>query len=947
MRVLFTSLCLIGSFSLAAQSVSLNPGLTPALFRYNDQVTVSYDVTGTTLANLSSAWIWVWIPGKNVNANYNVNPASNNTTLTDNAKFTKTTPSGKTIFSITFKPSDFFSVSISSETQLGVLLKGNDWSNGQTTDFITSFWDGSFQAKLVTPANLPLFVMNGDPVVVQAQVPVASDFQLFIDNVLTNSQTAQTIYNYTFNVAEISGAPTVKIVATSGASNSTVTFQYILSAPSPTQARPAGIIAGINYNADASKVTLCLWAPGKTSVYVQGDFSAWNVLPENRMNRDGEYFWVQLNGLTSGQEVGYRYLIDEKIYVADPFADKILDPDDQYIPAGTYPALKAFPSKALTNKWYFNRVAVFQTNQPAYPWQITNFQKPAQEKLVIYELLIRDFFGADSRRYQSLIDTLSYLKRLGVSAIELMPITEFNGNEGWGYNPTFMFAPDKYYGTKNKLKEFIDKCHQNGIAVIMDMVMNHHDLPNPMVLMDFDFVAGKPTVNNKWFNTDATHPYNVFFDMNHESSYTKKYLDTINYNWLHEYKVDGYRYDLSKGFTQKNTGSNVGAWGAYDASRIAILKRMADKIWSHTPDAYVILEHFADNTEEKELAEYRAGEGKGMMLWANFNNAYNQNTMGYASSSDISSMYYANRSWTVAHAVGYMESHDEERLMYKNLQFGNTLLDYSVKSLDKALIRIKGAGVVFYTIPGPKMLWEFGELGFDLSINRCGDGTVNSSCRTDAKPPQWQYRLDVIRKDLYNVTADLIRLRNTYSVFTSGDATITGGSGLIKQVALKNKPYVDVPANASQMNVVAVANFDVAKQTATISFPHTGTWYDYFASGVILNVTSVSFSMELQPGQYKLYTDIKINNPIVTALEIAPELEIEMTAYPNPADGVLKVESHGHEIESVMLVSMQGIKQRPGRIDATTWDINYFSPGLYVVEIKIQHAIIRKKIVKN
>ena len=117
-----------------------------------------------------------------------------------------------------------------------------------------------------------------------------------------------------------------------------------------------------------------------------------------------------------------------------------------------------------------------------------------------------------------------------------MPITEFNGNESWGYNPTFMFAPDKYYGTKNKLKEFIDKCHQLGIAVILDMVMNHHDLPNPYVIMDFDFNAFKPTANNQWFNTDAKHPFNVFFDMNHESSYTKKYLDTINYYWLNEYK---------------------------------------------------------------------------------------------------------------------------------------------------------------------------------------------------------------------------------------------------------------------------------------------------------------------------------------------------------------------------------------------------------------------------
>jgi 1,4-alpha-glucan branching enzyme len=114
--------------------------------------------------------------------------------------------------------------------------------------------------------------------------------------------------------------------------------------------------------------------------------------------------------------------------------------------------LKPFPEKAIKEPWYFNRAAVIQTAQQAYNWQTLDFEKPEKKNLVIYELLVRDFFASGERHYQNLIDTLSYLKRLGINAIELMPITEFNGNESWGYNPTFMLAPDKYYGTKNKLK---------------------------------------------------------------------------------------------------------------------------------------------------------------------------------------------------------------------------------------------------------------------------------------------------------------------------------------------------------------------------------------------------------------------------------------------------------------------------------------------------------------
>ena len=267
--------------------------------------------------------------------------------------------------------------------------------------------------------------------------------------------------------------------------------------------------------------------------------------------KDGEHFWLEVSGLTPGTEYGFQYYVDESLKIADPYADKILDPDDQYIPASTYPNLIAYPPKAVNDQWYFNRVAVLQTGQQPYAWQAANYQKPAPGSLVIYELLIRDFFASGQRNYQNLIDTLGYFKRLGINAIELMPIMEFNGNDSWGYNPTFMFAPDKYYGTKNKLKEFIDQCHQQGMAVILDIVMNHQDIPNAYAMMNFDFTAFKPTPDNPWFNVNSPHPYSVFFDLNHESNYTKTYLDTVNYYWLNEYKVDGFRFDLAKGFTQK------------------------------------------------------------------------------------------------------------------------------------------------------------------------------------------------------------------------------------------------------------------------------------------------------------------------------------------------------------------------------------------------------------
>ncbi len=84
-----------------------------------------------------------------------------------------------------------------------------------------------------------------------------------------------------------------------------------------------------------------------------------------------------------------------------------------------------------------------------------------------------------------------------------------------------------------------------------------------------------------------------------------------------------------------------------------------------------------------------------------------------------------------------MESHDEERMMYKNITWGNTNEEYNVKQTQTALLRMETAAAFFFTIPGPKMMWQWGELGYHYSINRCGDGTIDEGCRLVPKPVGW------------------------------------------------------------------------------------------------------------------------------------------------------------------------------------------------------------------
>ena len=129
---------------------------------------------------------------------------------------------------------------------------------------------------------------------------------------------------------------------------------------------------------------------------------------------------------------------------------------------------------------------------------------------MIYELMLRDFLQDHS--YTSLIDTLDYFERLGINAIELMPIQEFEGNQSWGYNPSFHMAVDKYYGTRDQLRTFIDSAHARGIAVILDVVFNHAFSQSPLAQLYWDEANFRPAANNPWLNVTARHPFNVGYD---------------------------------------------------------------------------------------------------------------------------------------------------------------------------------------------------------------------------------------------------------------------------------------------------------------------------------------------------------------------------------------------------------------------------------------------------
>jgi hypothetical protein len=259
-----------------------------------------------------------------------------------------------------------------------------------------------------------------------------------------------------------------------------------------------------------------------------------------------------------------------------------------------------------------------------------------------------------------------------------------------------------------------------------------------------------------------------------------------------------------------------------------------------------------------------------MLLWDKENVPYIQASMGFTNGSDFSWISYKNKGWNAPHGVSYIESHDEERMMYKNVTWGNSSGDYRIKDTTTALKRTELAALFFFTVPGPKMIWQFGELGYDYSINFNG--------RLGEKPVRWDYYSDWRRNYLYHFFSTLIDLKKEQPIFKSENFSLSV-AGTLKRINITGSP----------MYLSIIGNFGVVEGSIDPNFLHPGTWYEYFTRDSIA-VSDMHAPITLQAGEYRLYTDYKLTKPdLNTGIEDnndcrPPTADCRlMEVYPNPA----------------------------------------------------------------
>lgn len=951
------------SIVVSAQQQTVTYSISPASF--DETATITITINGNSINESTwgvtgnALYMWAWAfdtddttqKGTPLNGTWAVsNEASKFTYNAISDTYTKT-----------ITPTTYYNTT--GIGKIGFLIKAKDGTGDKKSQDILAEV-GAFQVNLTAPLqNSSTIISSGSSLNITATNSNGNaSYTLKANGTTLNSNASTASYSYTHT--GITSNQNYELSVTQGVTTIVKKFSVIVNPGIVSEAIPVGLVDGINYNAaDATKATLVLDAPLKDFVYVAGSFNDWQPTSVYSMKKDAATgkFWLELTGLVSGTNYTYQYWVVDAtpisgtpslVRTADPYSTLVLSPyDDPTIPSLSYPNLPAYPSGQE------REVTVLQTGQTPYVWSsaTTNFVKPEKEKLVVYELLVRDFDA--NRNFQSIIDRIDYFKNLKINAVELLPVMEFEGNESWGYNTSFHMALDKFYGTSDKLKELIDVCHQNGIAVILDVALNHAFDRNPMVRMwmndpDGDGWGG-PSSENPYFNTVAKHSYSVGNDFNHQLPRTQNYVKRVVKQWIEEYKIDGFRWDLTKGFTQNCPSTVVGGQdnctNKIQQDRVDVLKSYADYSWGLDPTHYTIFEHLGTDAEEQQWANYKISEtpSKGIMMWGIMNSQYNQLTMGNNTSNDISRMNSTSRGFLAKRLMGYAESHDEERLMYKNIQFGANLGSYNVKTKSTALARMSALGAVTLLVPGPKMIWHFGELGMENSIFTCTDGTVNTSaditsgdCKLATKPqPQWtsNWLADSGRSKIYTDWSKMITMKINEPVFL-GTTTMVSATTLTPIIKVTNSNLT----SSDLKDVVILANFDLSSKNIVPVFPYIGTWINLMDNTPI-TVTTVNDAISIPAGEFRIYGNKQ------ASLAIADyEKTTTIQLYPNPASSSFSLNINTTKVQ-LFSITGQLVKSFEGNQSAShQFAVNDLNKGLYVVKVFNENNEVEVlKLIKN
>lgn len=532
----------------------------------------------------------------------------------------------------------------------------------------------------------------------------------------------------------------------------------------------------------AGGTTFRVWAPHADAVAVVGTFNGWRAAAGGLVHEADGYWAADVAAARPGDE--YKFEIvngDQTFRRNDPYARQV--------------------TNSAGNSVVFD---------PAFDWGADDFQMPAWNDLVIYELHVGTFNAPDADKvgtFTSVIDKLPYLRDLGINCIELLPATEFPGSRSWGYNPANPFALESDYGGPLAFKQMVKAAHAHGIAVVLDVVYNHFG-PGDLDLWQFDGWSenggGGIYFYNDW---KANTPWGDNRP-DYGRSEVRQYIRDNALMWLEDYRVDGLRADAIafirnvKG--EEDPGDNLPeGWSLMSWINAEIQARMPWKI--------TIAEDMRGN-DGITAALADGGQGFGSQWDSAFVYPVHEAiTTPHDADRDLEAVAGAilqTYNGDAFRRVIYTESHDE--VANGKSRIPEEIMPGAADSWFPKKRAVLGAAIVL-TAPGLPMLFQGQEFLADGSFN-------------DDEPLQWARAEDF--KGLVQLYRDLIRLRRNLDGHTRG---LSGQHTRI--LHLNNEEKVIAFARWSDGDggpgdtVVVVANFaDKTHEAYRIGLPAGGDW---------------------------------------------------------------------------------------------------------------------------
>ncbi|MDW7694581.1 alpha-amylase family glycosyl hydrolase [Flammeovirgaceae bacterium SG7u.111] len=462
-----------------------------------------------------------------------------------------------------------------------------------------------------------------------------------------------------------------------------------------------------------------------------------------------------------------------------------------------------------------------------FTWTDASFTPPNVNDLVIYEMMVDDF----AHDFSGVLEKIEYLKSLHINCIELMPVTNIPEPYRWGYMPMSYFAIEERYGGQTGLKEFVNECHKNGIAVIHDAVYSHmHD--------EFCYkkVYWEVGEENPMIGPFAEDMFGVGTDFN--KSFTFEYFLAVNKYFMEEFHMDGFRYDYVPGIYDGPMGIGYAklVYETYQYSKT--IPKFQNAQHSKIIQAAEYLSRPKEILETTYTSASKRWEP--MLLSQDMIKNYGQVPRAFV---DEMLLIDFNHNWPSNYDNGmdefpvapiqFIECHDKSRLMYllsgqhSSYHGGFDLFGRDISKW----YRLQPFAIALLTSEGIPMIWQGQEFGEIYGKHDDGGSRVLA-----ARPLHWNYFYEESGRTLVNLyrklgklRQELPALRSRFSYFYDKESRLY--DGLVAFLRIKDQNY-------STGNVLVLINFSEGNKELSL-YLRKGTWIEQLnKDGETLEVVS-------------------------------------------------------------------------------------------------------------